>query len=86
LYEKCGIVSNYAGVSELISEDVNGLQFHPKNINDLYEKMLHAYFNADFRENCGKNARYIAKNCYVSNTEPKIKNIINKVIETFGKL
>jgi len=85
LYEKCAIVSNNAGVAELISEDVNGLTFHPQNINDLYEKMLYAYLHSDFREDCGKNARHIAKSCYISNTEPKIKNIINKVMDNFRK-
>jgi glycosyltransferase involved in cell wall biosynthesis len=85
LYEKCAIVSNNAGVAELISEDVNGLTFHPQNINDLYEKMLYAYLHSDFREDCGKNAKRSAKSCYISNTEPKIKDIINKVMDNFRK-
>lgn len=86
LYGKCALVSKGAGVSELIGEDVNGLTFNPGNIEELSKKLLYLYEKHEFRESCGKNARHVAKNCYVSNTEPKIKDIMENVMENFNKM
>ncbi len=85
LYGKCAVVSKMAGVSELITEELNGFTFKPGNIDELYSKIVQLYKNGEEREHCGKNAKYAAKNCYVTNTEPKIKNIINEVIDRFKK-
>jgi len=60
--------------------------FNPENIEELSKKLLYLYEKHEFRESCGKNARHVARNCYISNTEPKIKNIMENVMENFNKM
>jgi len=83
LYEKCTIVSNGAGVSELITDEVNGFTFKRNDHKDLAEKIKIAYLDEDLRKECGVNARKMAKQCYVSSTAKKIEKVLRETIENF---
>ncbi len=83
LYEKCAIVSTGAGVSELITDEVNGFTFKRNDYKDLANKIMVAYNDEDLRKECGSNARKMAKQCYVSITSKKIEKILIETIENF---
>jgi len=82
-YEKCAIVSNGAGVSELITNGVNGYTYNPQDIKQLADYILMLYSNEGERASCGKHAKKLAKVCDISNTGPKVISIIENAIATY---
>jgi len=84
-YEKCAIVSNGAGVSELITNGVNGYTYNPQDIKQLADYILMLYSNEGERASCGKHAKKLAKICDISNTGPKVISIIENAIATYKR-
>lgn len=85
LYNTPAIVSDGAGVSELVTEGVNGFTFKAGNSKDLAAKISKTYKDSILRFDMGFSARTMAKACYVSTTIDSISKVYQNTIENFGK-
>ncbi|MDE1860308.1 MAG: glycosyltransferase [Candidatus Micrarchaeota archaeon] len=85
LYDTPSIVSEGAGVSELVTEGFNGFTFRAGDTKSLAQKITRL-FNGNGRllSDMGTNAKNMAKACYVTTTIGTIKKIYWDTIESFG--
>ncbi len=84
LYGVPAIVSGGAGISELVTDGLNGYTFKPGDFKALAIKILQLYKNGRLKTEMGRNARNMAMACYVSATAPLIKEVYEKTIDDFG--
>ncbi len=84
LYGTPAIVSEGAGVSELIMNGLNGFTFAPGKYRDLAERIDNLIMDEKLANYMGDSARGIAKACYASNTSDLIASAYRKTIEGFG--
>ncbi|MGC8689718.1 MAG: glycosyltransferase family 4 protein, partial [Thermoplasmata archaeon] len=83
LYGKVTIVSRGAGVSELITDGVNGYKFNPGDHKELGRLILKVYKEERDSKEIGQYARRIARQCYISNVYRQIERILKETAENF---
>jgi glycosyltransferase involved in cell wall biosynthesis len=83
LYGKVTIVSRGAGVSELITDGVNGYKFNPGDHKELGRLILKVYKEERDSKEIGHYARRIARQCYISNVYRQIERILKETAENF---
>ncbi len=83
LYNTPTIISNGAGVAELVIKDLNGDTFEPGNYNELSVHIKRFYSHPQLREETGVNAHRMARACFISTALPSLKSIYEKTIADF---
>ena len=84
LYNTPAIVSEGAGVSELITNEFNGFTFKPGDCNELARLIFKTYKNGGLRDEMARTAHSMAKMCYISTAIEKIKNVYERTMADFG--
>ncbi|MEM3237415.1 MAG: glycosyltransferase family 4 protein [Thermoplasmata archaeon] len=84
IYENVTIVSRGAGVSELITDGVNGFKFNPGEYIELANLILKVYKEEQERSEIGKNAHRMAKQCYISNVYKQTERVLRITLDNFG--
>ncbi len=84
MYAKVTIVSRGAGVSELITDDVNGFKFNPGEYIELANRIMKVYKEEQERIEIGKNAHRMAKQCYISNVYKQTERVLRITLDNFG--
>ncbi|MEM0160401.1 MAG: glycosyltransferase family 4 protein [Thermoplasmata archaeon] len=84
IYENVTIVSRGAGVSELITDGVNGFKFNPGEYIELANIILKVYKEEQERSEIGKNAHRMAKQCYISNVYKQTERVLRITLDNFG--
>jgi glycosyltransferase involved in cell wall biosynthesis len=83
VYEKVAIVSKGAGVSELITDGVNGFKFNPGDYRELASRILKVYKEEHERRDIGKHAHRMAKQCYISNVYKQTERVLRTTLDNF---
>ncbi len=83
LYNTPAIVSEGAGISELIISGLNGETFKPGDYSGLSKKIRHFERNPEVCKEIGINAHRTSKVCFVTTAIPQLKSIYSKTLEEF---
>jgi glycosyltransferase involved in cell wall biosynthesis len=84
LYDTPIMVSNGAGVSELVMEGLNGYTFRSGDFREMASKMHKLYGNPKLLDEISRNAEGMSRACYTRNTVPILKAIYESTLENFG--
>ena len=84
MYETPAIVSEGAGVSELVTDGFNGFVSHPGKFKDLAAKIHRLYKDDSLRLSMGINARNTANICNVAITSKAISKAYNETLSEFN--
>ncbi len=84
LYNTPAVVSDGAGVSELVMNGINGFTFRSGNFNELAISIFKIYKDDKMRVEMGASARGMARACYVSTTIGIIQKAYESAIENFA--
>ncbi|HZY91824.1 MAG TPA: glycosyltransferase family 4 protein [Thermoplasmata archaeon] len=77
------IVSRGAGVSELVTDGVNGFTVPPGSVNSLSQRMARMLTSPSKAERMGESGRLGARRCHVRFAAPRLREIFNHVIRTY---
>lgn len=81
LHSKPFIGSNVDGISELITDQMNGLLFEKQNAEELSEKIFIFMKDRTLALRCGENLQFIVKKSYTDKTViPMIEKVYEKLI------
>ncbi|MGC8860687.1 MAG: glycosyltransferase family 4 protein [Thermoplasmata archaeon] len=83
LYGKVTIVSRGAGVSELITDGLNGYKFNPGDHRELARLILKVYKERKDSKEMGLYARKMARQCFISNVYRQIERVLKETAENF---
>lgn len=83
IYGVPAIVSNGAGVSELITDGLNSFTFNAGDHAELAEKIRQLYKGPKITDEMRGGLEGLARICYTNNTVPTLKSIYEKTIAGF---
>ncbi|MGC8497765.1 MAG: glycosyltransferase family 4 protein [Thermoplasmata archaeon] len=83
IYDKVTIVSKGAGVSELITDGLNGYKFNSGRYKELSGLIYRVYKEERASKEIGKNAHRMAKQCYLSNVYKQTERVLKITLENF---
>lgn len=83
MYKKPVVVSDGAGVSELVMDGVNGYQFESGNHEELAEKVHKILDNPAHSEEMGERGYETARQCYIEEGVKLVMDVFNDVMTDF---
>ena len=83
LYDTPTIISNGAGVSELVIKGLNGDTYESGDYKELSVHIKRFYRHSQLREEIGINAHGMARSCFISTALPALKSIYEKTLADF---
>ncbi len=84
IHKKPCVVSQSAGVSELVHDEVNGFTFTGGNDVELSEKLGRLLSSPEASEKMGENGLMMSKQCYVDNALKQIQQVFEETAEVYS--
>ena len=78
IHSKPCVVSEGAGVSELVQNEVNGYTFRPGNYEELSEKLIRLLSSPEAAQKMGENGSKSAVQCYAGNALRSIQHVFEE--------
>ncbi|MGC2033942.1 MAG: glycosyltransferase family 4 protein [Thermoplasmata archaeon] len=78
------VVSNGAGISELVIDDINGYTVPAGSSAKLAERIGDLLRHPEAAYRMGQMGPYVARRCYVKEASPRLKEIFDRTISLYG--
>ena len=78
------MVSNGAGISELVIDDINGYTVPAGSSAKLAERIGDLLRHPEAAYRMGQMGPYVARRCYVKEASPRLKEIFDRTISLYG--